>query len=146
MPKLASFNSMLKHYSAVRPHMTTLLNILASQRRNFKDFRDFRTKGGGSIINGIFEEISEVVDTMSDTGASIFHSIAKGLKHVTNDTVGLVTDVGNDVLGIFDFVWGPSNFGLYVLNFLIVIYLGYKHILEYRMRLRPPELPPRPST
>ena len=98
IPKIASYNSKSRHYAAIPPHRTTLLRILASQRGNLRELADLRKQGGGSVLQGIFSGITEVVETMSDTGATIFHSIAKGLTHVANDSVNVVTGVGDELL------------------------------------------------
>ena len=42
LPRLASFNSRLLHYSEVEPHRTTLLDILSKQRSNMQDLSDMR--------------------------------------------------------------------------------------------------------
>ena len=141
LPKLASYNSRLRHYSPVTPHRTTLLSILASQRSNLREINDLKKRGGGSVLQGIFSGITEVVETMSETGVTIVHSIAKGITHLTNDSVEVVTEVGGSVAGIFNFAGGTSNFVLYVINFFIIAYLVVKHIAEYRMRRRVPEAP-----
>ena len=90
LPKLASYNSRPRH-SLVTPHRTTLLSILASQRSNLREINDLKKRGGGSVLQGI----------------------AKGITHLTNDSVEVVTEVGDSVAGIFNFGGGTSNFALY---------------------------------
>ena len=102
---------------------------------------DLSEKGGGSVLQGIFGGISEVVESMSETGVTIVHSIAKGITHLANDSIEVVTEVGDGVVGIFDFAGGTSNFVLYVINFFIVAYLISKHFVENRMRRRDQEAP-----
>ena len=141
LPKLASYNNKLKHYSFVTPHRTTLMSILASQRGNLREMSDLRKRGGGSVLQGIFSGISEVVETMSETGVTLVHSIANGITHLTNDSVEVVTEVGEGVAGVFNFAGGPSNFVLYVIDFFIIVYLVLKHFAELRMRRRDAEAP-----
>ena len=112
-----------------------------------KELADLRERGKDSLVEGIFEGISDTFGIVADTGVSIFHSIARGLKHVTNDTVDVVDSIGDDIASIFGPVGGLGVFVLYVLNLGIIVYLGYRHVVDYRMRdawqETPPRLPPK---
>ena len=142
LPRIATYNSKLQHFGKAQQHRTTLLGILTSQRENIRELNNLKSKGKGSVLQGIFESFGDVVSTASDTGVKIFHAIAVGLTHITNDTVQAASDVGDEVASIFDIAGGPSPFALWILTIAIILYLTYKHILEYCMR-RAPELPPR---
>ena len=48
LPKLATYNSLLKHYEVAKPHRTTLLEMLALQRDNINELTNLRKKGGDS--------------------------------------------------------------------------------------------------
>ena len=141
LPQMASFNKKLRHKAKVTPHRTTLLRILDSQRENLRKMSDLRRDGKGSVLQGVFSGIAETVETMSDTGLNIVHAIAKGLKHLSNDSVEVVSEVGEDVVGFFKWTGGVSNFVLYVIDFLIISYLATRHIMEYRERRQPREGP-----
>ena len=43
LPKLRTYTPKLLHYEKVRPHRTTLLNILAEQQDNLDALTDYRT-------------------------------------------------------------------------------------------------------
>ena len=134
LPRLASFNGKLLHYSEVKPHRTTLLHVLALQQDNLRDLTDFRQRGGGSLVAGIFTAMTDVVSTITNTGTTIFHMIAGGATEVANDTITAVDGIGNMVAGFFGVIGGPANLGLYILNFCIIFYLVYRHIHECRER------------
>ena len=140
LPVLASYTRELAHYSKVKLHRNTLLEMLELQENNLKDLNNLKIKGKGSLIEGIFNAISETVASVADTGSDIFHILTKGVETVTNDTVQVVSSVGNDIAGIFEAAGGPSGIVLYVIDILI-IYLVYRHVQE-RQNAAPP-LPPR---
>ena len=95
------------------------------------------------MVEGIFQGLTDVVDAISDTGASIFHSIARGLQHVANNTMVVTTEVADDITGFFTAAGGPAVFGLYLVNFCIVVYLAYQHWVGFGMARPPPLVPPR---
>lgn len=49
----------------------------------------------------MIQGLMNIVDSISDTGANIFHSIARGIKHVTDDTVEVATEVTDDITNFF---------------------------------------------
>ena len=143
LPKIATYNSKLQHFGKAQQHRTTLLGILTSQRENIRELNNLKSKGKGSVLQGIFESFGDAVSTASETGEKIFHAIAVGLTHLTNDTVQVANNVEDEVASIFDIAGGPSPFALWILIIAIILYLAYRHILEYQMKRRAPELPPR---
>ena len=141
LPKLRTYTPKLLHYEKVRPHRTTLLNILAEQQDNLDALTDYRTTGGGNIVKGIAEAMGDVVETVTDTATNIFHIIAHGTTEVTNDTVQAVDNIGSALVDIVTFTGGPSNLVLYVIDIGIIIYLIYRHRVGHQQieqRVPPP--------
>ena len=132
LPRLASFNGRLLHYGKIAPHRVTLLQVLASQQDNLRDLTDMRERGKGSLVQGIFGAMEDVVSTLAETGETIFHVVTKGVIHLTNDTVLTAEGVGDSVASLFSVIGGPGNLGLYILDLLIIIYLVYKHVHDTR--------------
>ena len=75
MPKLAEFNRKLLHYKNVKPHRSTLLNILKNITGNLDKLSDFQTKGHGDILSGIISEISNSVGFIADSGEHLLENI-----------------------------------------------------------------------
>lgn len=84
------------------------------------------------MLDCIFDKISDLVEEVSITGDNIFESIAKGITCVTNDSVGVVEGVDDEIARIFAFVDG--KFILYVINAMIILYLLYRHIRKRQLR------------
>ena len=57
--------------------------------------------------------MSDIFSSVVDTGEDIFDIVAHGVVDLTNDTANVVHKAGGVIVGIFDFVGGPSVFGLY---------------------------------
>ena len=132
LPRLASFNSRLLHYSDVKPHRTTLLNILSLQQENLRDLSDMRQVGGGSLAKGVLTAITDVAASIADTGTTLFHIVTGSALSVANDTVTLFDKAGKSILGVFDVVGGPSGFALYLIDICIIGYLVWKHVNDNR--------------
>ena len=140
MQKLNGFNEKLAHYSKPKTHRNTILSIIAEEQDSLKEITDFKTKGKGSFINGIFSGVADSVNSLSDTSRTILHSIAVGLKHITNDTVEIAVETTDTIEGFFNILkGGPSSLVLYVIDLLIIGYLIYERLIQNR----PPPLPPR---
>ena len=63
--------------------------------------------------------MAKVAETVTDTADSIFHIIADGVSHATNDTVVLVDWARSAIAGIFDFVGGAPNAVLFLIDVVI---------------------------
>lgn len=93
LPRVASYNSRLRHFSEHTHHAFEYFNCTTGE---FTGNEDLRTKGQGSVSRGIFEGFFDVISTASQTGVRLFHVIAQGLTHVTNNIVGVVLQVRDD--------------------------------------------------
>ena len=141
LPKLRTYTPKLLHYEEVRPHRTTLLDILAAQQENLDTLTDYKTVGGGNIMKGIASAMGEVVETVTDTATNIFNIIAHGATDVTNDTVQAIDNIGSTLVDIVTFTGGPSNLILYIIDIGIIIYLIYRHrigLQQIRQHIPPP--------
>ena len=127
MPKLASYNERLLHYSKARPHRTTLLDMLHMQQESLNTVTDLREAGKGSFAQGIARAMSDIFETLEQTGTNVFDLIADGVVTVTNDTVLVAEETGSLIKNIFAFTGGASNFVLYIINFGIIAYLTHRH-------------------
>ena len=109
--------------------------MLANQQSNLMDLSEVYRNGDDSLIKGVARGFLKVAKTVVDTGVEIFEVISNGGVKLTNETANAVTELGEEVFGIFDFASGGiSVFCLYILNLAIIAYLGYKHLVERRIQ------------
>ena len=142
----------MTHYKKANPHRITLLNLLAKQTENIESLSDFSEEGDGNIILGITRGIAKTVNYIESKGESLFKFVTNtaftGIKVLANSTEGIIDSSANGIGKIFKSI-GLSNFILYILNFLIIIYLilmrfaGNKlKILFHKPDLRTPQKEP----
>ena len=88
---------------------------------------DFVESGGGNIAQGLVNIFSSVFQTIGRTGATIIHSLADGFaigtNAVSNGTVSLITASAGGISSILKGIGGISNFILFLLNGMIILYL-----------------------
>ena len=137
LPKLQEYSPRLAHFEGTMPHRTTLLGMLAEQQESLEAVTDLRTKGGGNLIKGVARAMAKVAETVTNAADSIFHIIAGGVKHATNDTVLLVDSAASMIGSIFSFVGGAPNAALFLLNIAIVVYLVWLHFRIRRLNRMP---------
>ena len=126
LPILGSYNKKLTYYKKASPHRITLLNLLAKQTENIESLSDFNEEDDGNIILGITRGIAKTVNYIESKGESLFklvtNTVFTGVKVITNSTEGIIDSSANGIKKIFKSI-GLSNFILYIVNFLIIIYL-----------------------
>ena len=71
--------------------------------------------------------MSDIFETLEQTGTNIFDLIADGVVAVTNDTVLVAEETGSLLKNIFTFTGGAPNFVLYIINVGIIAYLIHRH-------------------
>ena len=137
LPKLQEYSPKLTHFEGTVPHRTTLLSMLAEQQESLEAVTDLRTKGDGNLIKGVARAMAKVAETVTNAADSIFHIIAGGVTHATNDTVLLVDSATSMIGSIFSFVGGAPNAALFLINVAIVSYLVWLHFCIKRLDRMP---------
>ena len=138
LPMLVTFSKKLIHYKQALPHRTTLLHMLSLHQEDIEVLSNFRTQGNGNIILGLTRAMSDTFDLIGGTGAALFHSLVTGIAGLGNTTEGLIDSSANGIATIFSSI-GIPNLVLYILNFLIIAYLGLQRMQPTRLRfLFPP--------
>ena len=128
MPKLAEFNRKLLHYKNVKPHRSTLLDILNAQTGNLDRLSDFNTKGHGDILTGIITEIADSVGFIADSGINILDHIVsdvdKTITTITNSTDSIIDTTANGISKFFAQIGIPS-LTLIIVQIGLILYMLY---------------------
>ena len=128
MPKLAEYNRKLLHYKNVKPHRSTLLNILNTQTENLDKLSDFRTKVNGNILEGIITEISDSVGFIAYSGINLLNhkvsDVDKSINMITNSTDSIIDTTANGLSKIFAHIGIPSCV-LILTQICIILYMFY---------------------
>ena len=112
----------------MKPHRSTLLNILNTQTGNLDKLSDFKTKGHGDILSGIISEISNSVGFIADSGEDLLEHIIsdvdKTITTITNNTDSIIDTTADGISKIFAHIGIPS-LALILAQICIILYMVY---------------------
>ena len=145
MPKIAGFNRKLIHYSHVRPHRTTLLNILADQSDTLQQLSNFKTIGQGNIIEGMLSVVGDTINTIANGGEKIFDTIVtdvdKTINVVTNSSDEIIGSLSSDLSQLISHI-GIPTIVYFIINLLTIIYVWYlRRIINVYLQAHSPPSP-----
>ena len=138
LPEMATYTDRMLHYSGVRPHRSTLLDMLNFNKETIVEMTDLRETGGKDIVAGIARVMGDLAQDVVDTSQNIFKLITTTAVDLTNDTTSAIGDIGGSITGIFKSIGGVPSIILYIAVLAIIGYLTKKHISE-NGKITPPE-------
>ena len=89
------------HYSGYKPTRESLLSILNENQQNLYDLTNLKESGDGDIVKGIARTMLSLTKEVIGAGTEIFDIIVDGATKLTNDSVKMVSSLGQDVVEIF---------------------------------------------
>ena len=137
LKRVGHFNPNTRHIIGHRPSRTTLMDTLGEDQDILRDMTNFQEIGNGDISLGIGWSLSHLASTIVDTGENLFDIFSEGVVELSNETFSATGAVARDIIGIFDWAGGTSNFILFIIEGAIILYLAVDYYQRKTMKQTP---------